>query len=98
MASIIIFGGAGGIGSAIVRRLAARGDRPHLVGRDPAKLAAAAAAQDGALAGLVYAVGTINLATVASTFLAWLSSAAKPIDTRNSRSMSDKGYLSDPSM
>ncbi len=85
MASIIIFGGAGGIGSAIARRLAARGDRLHLVGRnrdtlaamardigapssladvtDPAAIAAAvaAAAQDGGLAGLVYAVGTINL-------------------------------------
>ncbi len=85
MSSIIIFGGAGGIGSAIARRLAARGDRLHLVGRDPARLAAiarevdapssladvtdpaaiaaavAAAAQDGGLAGLVYAVGTINL-------------------------------------
>ena len=85
LASIIIFGGAGGIGSAIARWLAARGDRLHLVGRDPARLAAiarevdapssladvtdpaaiaaavAAAAQDGGLAGLVYAVGTINL-------------------------------------
>jgi len=85
LASIIIFGGAGGIGSAIARRLAARGDRLHLVGRnrdtlaamardigapssladvtDPAAIAAAvaAAAQDGGLAGLVYAVGTINL-------------------------------------
>ncbi len=42
MASIIIFGGAGAIGSAIARRLAARGDRPHLAGRDPGRLAAAA--------------------------------------------------------
>lgn len=80
MASIIIFGGAGGIGAATARRLAARGDRPHLVGRDRDKLAAiardigapasladvtdpaavaaavAVAAQDGGLAGLVYAV------------------------------------------
>lgn len=88
MASIIIFGGAGGIGSAIARRLAARGERPHLVGRDPARLDAVAretgasttvadvtdphaigaaiaeaAAGDG-LAGLVYAVGTINLKPV----------------------------------
>ena len=86
MASIIIFGGAGGIGSAIARRLAARGDTPFLVGRDDTKLEtlareigaraivadvtdpaaieaaiAAAVAADGALAGLVYAVGTINL-------------------------------------
>ena len=42
MPSVIIFGGAGAIGSAIARRLAARGDRPHLVGRDPAKLKAVA--------------------------------------------------------
>ena len=89
MASIIIFGGSGGIGSAIARRVAGRGDRPHLVGRDAAKLAAlagelgapfsscdvtdgeaianavAAAAGEG-LAGLVYAVGTINLKSLAS--------------------------------
>ncbi|MGI4764605.1 MAG: SDR family NAD(P)-dependent oxidoreductase, partial [Janthinobacterium lividum] len=42
MASTIIFGGAGAIGSAIARRLAARGDRAHLVGRDSGKLAAVA--------------------------------------------------------
>lgn len=90
MASIIIFGGAGGIGSAVARRLAARGDRPHLVGRDPAKLAAVArevgaassvcdvtdgaavaaavaeAAGGDGLAGLVYAVGTINLKPIGS--------------------------------
>ena len=85
MASVIIFGGAGGIGSAIARRLMARGDMPFLVGRNGTKLdalaretgarsmvadvtdpaaieaAVAAAVVDGALAGLVYAVGTINL-------------------------------------
>ena len=90
MGTIIIFGGAGAIGSAIARRVAARGDRPHLVGRDPAKLESAAretgaaatladvtdpeaiaravaeASQDGGLAGLVYAVGTINLKPVGS--------------------------------
>ena len=42
MASIIIFGGAGAIGSAIARRLAARGDRPHLAGRDAGRLDAVA--------------------------------------------------------
>ena len=42
MASIIIFGGSGGIGSAIARRLRARGDTPFLVGRDAAKLDAVA--------------------------------------------------------
>ena len=42
MPTTIIFGGAGGIGSAIARRLAARGDRPHLVGRDAGKLEAVA--------------------------------------------------------
>ena len=89
LASVIIFGGAGAIGSAIARRLAARGDIPHLVGRDPARLAAVAgeigapstvadvtdpaaiagaiaAAAEGGLAGLVYAVGTINLKPVGS--------------------------------
>ena len=42
MASIIIFGGSGGIGSAIARRLRARGDTPFLVGRDAARLEAVA--------------------------------------------------------
>jgi NAD(P)-dependent dehydrogenase (short-subunit alcohol dehydrogenase family) len=83
--SIIIFGGAGAIGSTLARRLAARGNRPHLVGRDPTRLdavareigaatsvadvtdpdsiarAVAEASDGGGLAGLVYAVGTINL-------------------------------------
>jgi len=89
LASIIIFGGAGAIGSAIARRLAARGDRPHLAGRDAGRLGAVAretgagvstcdvtdpeavaaavtAAADGGLAGLVYAVGTINLKPIGS--------------------------------
>ena len=94
MAKIIIFGGAGAIGSAIARRIAARGDTPHLVGRDSAKLAVFAqeigapmtiadvtdpsateaavieAAADGGLAGLVYAVGTINLKPLGSLTLA----------------------------
>ena len=88
LASVIIFGGAGGIGSAIARRLMARGDMPFLVGRngtkldalaretgarsmvadvtDPAAIEAAVAAADGAVAGLVYAVGTINLKPIGS--------------------------------
>lgn len=90
MGTIIIFGGAGAIGSAIARRVVARGDSAHLVGRDPAKLdavareigaavtladvtdpeaialAVAEAAGDGGLAGLVYAVGTINLKPIGS--------------------------------
>ena len=90
MATTVIFGGAGAIGSAVARRLAQRGERVHLVGRDPAKLAAAAreigaassvcdvadgaavaravaeAAEGGDLAGLVYAVGTINLKPLGS--------------------------------
>lgn len=40
---ILIFGGSGAIGSAIARRLTARGAVPHLVGRDAARLAAVAA-------------------------------------------------------
>ena len=41
---IVIFGGAGGIGLATARLLAARGHALHLVGRDEARLAAAAEA------------------------------------------------------
>lgn len=39
----IIFGATGGVGSALVRRLAAEGRKIHAIGRDPAKLAALAA-------------------------------------------------------
>lgn len=41
---IIIYGGSGGIGAAVARRLAAQGDALHLVGRDEARLEAAARA------------------------------------------------------
>lgn len=37
--TFIIFGGSGGIGSALARRIAARGDHVHLIGRNEAKLA-----------------------------------------------------------
>jgi NAD(P)-dependent dehydrogenase (short-subunit alcohol dehydrogenase family) len=79
----IIIGGAGGIGSALARRIAARGDRVHLIGRSEDKLKAlgdelsgshavadamdkgqlqqAIAAAGDKVAGLAYAVGTINL-------------------------------------
>ena len=39
---VIIFGGSGAVGSAIARRLAARGTSLHLVGRDAGRLAAVA--------------------------------------------------------
>jgi NAD(P)-dependent dehydrogenase (short-subunit alcohol dehydrogenase family) len=41
--STIIFGGSGGIGSALARRVAATGENVHLVARDPGKLRAIAA-------------------------------------------------------
>ena len=39
----VIFGGYGGVGLAIAKRLVANGDHVHLVGRDQARLQAAAA-------------------------------------------------------
>jgi NAD(P)-dependent dehydrogenase (short-subunit alcohol dehydrogenase family) len=41
-APVIIFGGNGGIGSAVAQALSARGQRVHLVGRDERRLAAVA--------------------------------------------------------
>jgi NAD(P)-dependent dehydrogenase (short-subunit alcohol dehydrogenase family) len=87
--TILVFGGAGGIGQAVARKVSARGYGVHLVGRNAERLQAAAselhagysvadvtdeaslakavevAASGGALAGLCYAVGTINLKPVA---------------------------------
>ena len=40
--AVVIFGGSGAIGGAVARRLAARGEAVHLVGRDAGALAAAA--------------------------------------------------------
>lgn len=79
----LIYGGAGGIGSALATRLANAGHALHLVGRredalrsvaeplgagftvgdvtDPELFARAAADAGPTLAGLAYAVGTINL-------------------------------------
>ncbi|GLK78806.1 SDR family NAD(P)-dependent oxidoreductase [Methylopila turkensis] len=81
----LIYGGSGGIGSALARAVVARGGAVHLVGRSEERLRAAAdetgggytvgdvadpdlfarateaAAADGHLVGLAYAVGTINL-------------------------------------
>lgn len=87
MAKVLLYGGTGGIGAALARRLHARGFALHLVARDPQRLAAlgeelgagttagdvrdselfarAAADAGDTLAGLVYAVGTINLRSVA---------------------------------
>lgn len=83
MKKIIIFGGSGGIGSAIASRLFNEGFQLHLVGRDQAKLSETAGKFDAdytvgdvndpelfakvaadageKIAGLVYAVGTMNL-------------------------------------
>ena len=85
--TVLIYGGSGGIGSALALRMAQRGARVHLVGRDVNRLQAAAATCDASytvgdvtdstlfarvasdvgdtLSGLVYAVGTINLRSVA---------------------------------
>jgi NAD(P)-dependent dehydrogenase (short-subunit alcohol dehydrogenase family) len=82
MGKYLIYGGAGGIGSAIARRLAKAGHQLHLSGRDGAKLGALAGElkcdftdadvlhpgafekvmeEAGAIDGLAYAVGSINL-------------------------------------
>ena len=41
--NVVVLGGTKGMGRAVARRLAARGDRVHLLGRDPEELARCAA-------------------------------------------------------
>jgi NAD(P)-dependent dehydrogenase (short-subunit alcohol dehydrogenase family) len=86
MGKYLIYGGAGGIGSAIARRLAKSGHQLHLSGRNAAKLKALAeeikcgftiadvlepgavekvSGEAGAIDGLAYAVGSINLKPLA---------------------------------
>lgn len=84
---VLIYGGTGGIGSALARALAGRGRSLHLVGRDASRLEALASelgapctagdvtdaslfarvthAAGDTLSGLVYAVGTINVRSMA---------------------------------
>lgn len=81
---VLILGATGGVGEALARRIAARGEAVHLAARDPARLEAlatelgcgssvcdvadsaalerATAEAGGSFAGLVYAVGSIDLA------------------------------------
>jgi len=84
---VVIYGGTGGIGSALGRALSARGRSVHLVGRDAGRLetlaselgasytagdvtdaslfARVAEEAGDTLDGLVYAVGTINVRSMA---------------------------------
>jgi NAD(P)-dependent dehydrogenase (short-subunit alcohol dehydrogenase family) len=87
--TILVYGGSGGIGAAIARRIRQNGDIPHLAGRNGTALknlaeeleirftvgtveeedffirATQEATSDGTLAGLIYAVGTITLKSLA---------------------------------
>lgn len=49
MRRVLVFGATSAIAAALCRRWAARGDRLHLIGRDPEKLAAVAEACGGAV-------------------------------------------------
>lgn len=84
---VLIYGGSGGVGAALARRLTADGVSVHLAGRnrgalaalgdaldvgftvgdvtDPAFFTRATADAGASLAGLVYAVGTLSLRSVA---------------------------------
>jgi NAD(P)-dependent dehydrogenase (short-subunit alcohol dehydrogenase family) len=85
--TVLIYGGSGGVGSALARRLVAAGTRVHLAGRNAAALAGLAAELGAGhtvgdvtdagffarataeaatpLHGLVYAVGTLSLRSLA---------------------------------
>ena len=69
---IIIYGGAGGIGSAVARKLAEGGDRLHLVGRNSERLAQLAAELGATL--------TVGDVTDGSLFSRVAADAGEPLD------------------
>lgn len=68
---IVVIGATGGIGSALARRLAQRGAKPFLVGRDPARL--------GALAGELGCGHAVADATDAAALSAAIAAAGTPL-------------------
>src|SRR6476659_641125 len=77
---VVILGGTRGIGRAVARRLAERGDRVHLLGRDPDDLARCAADLEARTPG-----GTLVTASVCdlehpASFGAAISAAATALD------------------
>lgn len=69
---ILIYGGAGGIGSTLARKLAARGDRLHLVGRNAERLAAIAAELNAAF--------TVGDVTDGALFTRVAADVGEPLD------------------
>lgn len=71
--SIIILGGSGGIGAALAARLSKAGTAVHMIGRDAAKLSAAAASLPGSVTTAVADVRDVDALNAA------IEAAPKPI-------------------
>lgn len=95
--NVIIYGGAGGIGSALARRLRARGDRLHLVGRDEGRLADLADELDAS-----YTAGDVNdsglfarVTEAAGDTVDGLVYAVGTINLKSVQRLTEEDYLND---
>ena len=93
----IIFGGSGGIGSALARRIAGRGDIVHLVGRNADKLSAFASELGGtfALADVTDRAQVEAAVVAAGSYVAGLAYAVGSITLKPLARLTDEDALRD---
>jgi len=94
---IIIYGGSGGIGGALARRLSARGDRVHLVARDRERLTSLAEEMDAG-----FTVGDVTdpdlftrVADEAGDFCDGLVYAVGTINLRSLQRLTEDDFLTE---
>ena len=95
--TFIVFGGTGGIGSALARRIAERGDRVHLIGRNSEKLSILAAELCGsfAVADVTDRAQIEDAVIAAGAEISGLAYAVGSITLRPLARLTDKDVLRD---
>ncbi|MCQ4161497.1 SDR family oxidoreductase [Roseomonas sp. GC11] len=92
---VVVIGATGGVGSALARRLAARGQEPFLVGRDAARLGALAAelGAPSAVADVLEPAGLAAAVTAAGPVLAGLAYCAGSIPLKPLKRLTEQDFL-----